>query len=129
MSKMTLSCRHEVDSMDEAITLEMAEPNGKSYGVYCKPCADRLIAECGARRYEYPPDWASSTGCKPDNFTGEVPEDTMELVELIRAIRNRCDIFLALYPVGGTSHAWPTLLEDLGEDAMDILETYCIDDN
>ena len=73
-------------------------------------------------------DWESFTGCRPNNFTGEMPwEETDELVELIKAIRNRCNIFLAAYPLLRNDHLWATLLEDLGEDAQDVLELYCID--
>ena len=71
--------------------------------------------------------WATYTGCSLDNFTGEIPEDRAELIELVKAIRNRCNIFLLIASTPCTSQYWATLLEDLGEDAMEILETYCVD--
>lgn len=128
MEDITLCCGHKVNSTDEAVGLMVPENGGRSYGLYCKECADDLVKTAGAKVYDYPEDWTRFAGCKPNNYTGELPqEETDELVELIRAIRNRCDIFLALYSVPNSKKWWATLLEDLCEDSQDVLKFYCID--
>ena len=50
-----------------------------------------------------------------------------ELTELVRAIRNRCDIYLILKEVVKTEHLMPTLLEDLFIDAQEIMDSYCVE--
>ena len=47
------------------------------------------------------------------------------LIELIRAIRNRCNILLAIQGFGDLQNAIPTLLEDLHEDSQAIMDEYC----
>ena len=51
-----------------------------------------------------------------------------DLGELIKAIRNRCDIWLLLQEskeIERIKHLYPTLLEDLYTDAQTILDEYC----
>ena len=51
------------------------------------------------------------------------------LTELIKAIRNRCEIYLALQDNADAEkikHAIPTLLEDLHEDSQEIIYNYCV---
>jgi len=73
--------------------------------------------------YCYPASWK--------NFTGEPPIDTglAELMELIKAIRNRCDVCLDLYALGDREHLLHTILEDLYDDAQTIIDEYCIERN
>jgi len=72
--------------------------------------------------YDYPPEWRT--------FTGELPMDTglSELMELIKAIRNRCDACLDLHCIG-REHLLHTILEDLYDDAQTIIDEYCIERN
>ena len=50
-----------------------------------------------------------------------------ELTELVKAIRNRCEIYLALQGKD-IDHALYTLLEDLYEDAQTIVDQYCTEE-
>ena len=47
------------------------------------------------------------------------------LIELIKAIRNRCDILLAIQGFDDLQDTIPTLLEDLHEDSQAIMDEYC----
>lgn len=38
-SKIYLSCGHIIRDMKEGLFLEVDEPDGKTYGYYCKVCA------------------------------------------------------------------------------------------
>jgi len=52
------------------------------------------------------------------------------LTELIKAIRNRCEIYLVLQNSidrEKISHAIPTLLEDIHEDSQAIMDEYCVE--
>ena len=52
------------------------------------------------------------------------------LTELIKAIRNRCDIYLVLQDkvdAEKIKHAIPTLLEDMHEDSQAIMDEYCVE--
>ena len=49
-----------------------------------------------------------------------------ELTELVRQIRNRCDIYLILQQANA-QHLQATLLEDLYTDAQTIMDEYCIE--
>ena len=52
------------------------------------------------------------------------------LTELIKAIRNRCDIYLALQDNADAEkikHIIPTLLEDMHEDSQAIVDEYCVE--
>lgn len=72
--------------------------------------------------YGYPPRWT--------NFTGTIPERGLVdegLIELIKAIRNRCNVLLAVQGFDDLQGAIPTLLEDLHEDSQAIMDEYCID--
>lgn len=48
------------------------------------------------------------------------------LIELIKAIRNRCDAVLAMQKLPDTEHLMATILEDLHEDSQAIIDDYCI---
>jgi len=50
-----------------------------------------------------------------------------ELTELVKAIRNRCDIYLAIRNNSTVNHAVPTLLEDMHEDSQTIMDEYCVE--
>ena len=52
-----------------------------------------------------------------------------ELAEIIKAIRNRCDVVLTLIEHYGTEHLIPTVLEDLYTDAQTIVDDYCVKDD
>ena len=52
------------------------------------------------------------------------------LTELVKAIRNRCEIYLTLQNSVSwekISHAIPTLLEDMHEDSQAIVDEYCVE--
>ena len=49
-----------------------------------------------------------------------------ELKELVKSIRNRCDIFLYICDSPECQHLLPTLLEDLYVDAQQIIDNFCI---
>jgi len=70
----------------------------------------------------YPAEW--------QNFTSELPVDTglSEVIELVKAVRNRCDACLDLHAMGNREHLLHTILEDLYDDAQAIIDEYCIDD-
>ena len=62
------------------------------------------------------------------NFTGTIPERGLVdegLIELIKAIRNRCDVLLRIQGVEDLQDAIPTLLEDLHEDSQAIMDEHC----
>ena len=59
-----------------------------------------------------------------------------ELRELVKSIRNRCDITTILLELGDNNigsdyplHLLPTILEDLYEDAQTIVTEYCVKEN
>ena len=54
-----------------------------------------------------------------------------ERTELIKSIRNRCEIYLALHQVTSSyiEAIIPTLLEDLYADAQQIVLDYCKGEN
>ena len=52
-------------------------------------------------------------------------EPLEELTELIKSIKNRCDIYLLICH-SGAEHLLPTLLEDLYVDAQQIIDEYCV---
>ena len=47
------------------------------------------------------------------------------LIELIKAIRNRCNVLLAIQGFDDLQSAIPTLLEDLHEDSQSIMDEHC----
>lgn len=51
--------------------------------------------------------------------------DISEVEELIKSIRNRCEISQVLIQVGAED-LLPTVLEDLYEDAQTIALEYCV---
>ena len=62
-----------------------------------------------------------------DTGVGFVIDD--ELAEIIKAIRNRCDVVLTLIEHYGTERLIPTVLEDLYTDAQTIVDDYCVKDD
>ena len=79
------------------------------------------LGDCMCKRsgYEYPDDWTS--------FTGDANTGLSERTELVRAIANRCEIYLILQSVENTEHLIPTVLEDLFDDAQMVIDEYCIE--
>ena len=49
-----------------------------------------------------------------------------ELKELVKSIRNRCEIFL-LIAYQDNAGLFPTILEDLYVDAQKIIDEYCVE--
>ena len=47
------------------------------------------------------------------------------LIDLVKAIRNRCNILLAIQDFEDLQDAIPTLLEDLHEDSQAIMDEHC----
>jgi len=81
--------------------------------------------------YDYPPEWT--------NFTGEcecnMPQNG-HLVDIIKAIRNRCNTILVLTKMENVSEqvlnidilpCLHTLLEDLHEDSQKLIDDHCIE--
>ena len=67
-----------------------------------------------------------------ESITGDTEVEFMiddELTEIIKAIRNRCDVVLTLIEHYGTEHLIPTVLEDLYTDAQTIVDNYCVKDD
>ena len=59
-----------------------------------------------------------------------------ELIELIKAIQNRCAIILLIWDMRANrtgedkiDYALPTILEDLYTDAQTIVDNYCVKDD
>ena len=50
-----------------------------------------------------------------------------EITEVIKAIRNRCDIYMLICDNPVADHLLPTLLEDLHTDSQNIIDGYCIE--
>ena len=84
------------------------------------------------------PPWEGTTGdfwhTPPLSYpiTGDTGVEFMiddELAEIIKAIRNRCDVVLTLIEHYGTEHLIPTVLEDLYTDAQTIVDDYCVKDD
>jgi len=50
-----------------------------------------------------------------------------EVTELIKAIRNRCRIYLEVCE-RGYDDCLPTLLEDIHEDSQAIIDEYCVEE-
>jgi len=57
--------------------------------------------------------------------------DKKEVAELIKAIKNRCEIYLMLCNPSMTDHdhLLPTILEDIHEDSQAIAEGFCVEKN
>jgi len=55
--------------------------------------------------------------------------DKPEVTELIKQIRNRCDIYaiISVYPIA--DHLLPTLLEDIYEDCQAIIHGFCVEND
>jgi hypothetical protein len=53
--------------------------------------------------------------------------DKNEVTELIKAIRNRCDIYMLICDNPIADHLLPTLLEDLHYDSQAIIDGYCVE--
>lgn len=55
--------------------------------------------------------------------------DKGEVTNLIKSIRNRCDIYLLIYDNEKAEPLLPTLLEDLHCDSQTINDGYCVEKN
>ena len=53
--------------------------------------------------------------------------DKSDVTELVKAIRNRCDIYAFLQQYPTADHLLPTLLEDLHEDSQAIIDGFCVE--
>ena len=51
-----------------------------------------------------------------------------EVTELMKAIRNRCDIYMLICENPVADHLLPTLLEDMHEDSQAIIDGYCTEE-
>ena len=51
------------------------------------------------------------------------------ITELIRQIRNRCDIYMLIKDDPNAGYLLPTLLEDIHEDSQAIIDGFCIEEN
>jgi len=60
-----------------------------------------------------------------ESFTGELPQEKHDLVELVKQIRNRCEIYLYLAGEVDTEMYLWTLLEDIYEDAQKVALEHC----
>ena len=47
------------------------------------------------------------------------------LIELIKAIKNRCEAVLMLSKMSGVDSLYATLCEDIHEDSQTIIDDYC----
>ena len=50
-----------------------------------------------------------------------------DLIEMLKSIRNRCDIAETLYRMTGKLYLIPTVLEDLYKAAQDMIDAYCVE--
>ena len=57
----------------------------------------------------------------------EVTMDKAEITEVIKAIRNRCDIYMLICDNPVADHLLPTLLEDLHTDSQNIIDGCCVE--
>jgi hypothetical protein len=76
-------------------------------------------------------NWKTSTSY-PEAMVGDTTingMDTDELAEIIKSIRNRCDVVLTLLEHCGTDNLIPTVLEDLYQDSQLLIEQYCTEDD
>ena len=80
--------------------------------------------------FDYPPEWKSFTGECECNM----PQNDM--VDIIKAIRNRCNTILVLTKMENVSElvlnidilpCLHTLLEDLHEDSQKLIDDHCIE--
>lgn len=69
--------------------------------------------------YEYPVEWRTWTGVNP-------VECDEHLVELVRQVKNRCDLFLYVCNIPDLKHTLATILEDMHEDSQAIMHDYCV---
>jgi len=83
--------------------------------------------------YKYPRDWKTYTGEDSEGGSEGIDLGHKEpfhvdswLVELVKSIRNRCDVVLAIQGFDDLQHSIPTILEDLYGDAQAIMDEYCI---
>ena len=74
-------------------------------------------------KYDYPNEWKTYTG---EIRHPHIFKTDSELIELVKQIRNRCDIFLAIQGNEGLNYAMPTILEDIYEDCQQVIDDYCI---
>ena len=55
--------------------------------------------------------------------------DKDQVTELIKQIRNRCDIYMLIRDNPVADHLLPTLLEDLHEDSQEIIHGFCTEND
>ena len=55
--------------------------------------------------------------------------DKDEVTELIKAIHNRCHIYLLICNESIAEGALPTLLEDIYEDCETIIDSFCTEES
>ena len=51
-----------------------------------------------------------------------------DVTEIVKSIRNRCDIYILIKDNPMANHLLPTLLEDLHSDSQAIIEGFCVDE-
>jgi len=81
----------------------------------------------------YPIEWKTYTGDDLAGIEFGVVTDKpfqvdVGLIELVKQIRNRCNIFLAIQGFDDLVDCIPTLLEDTYYDCQQIMDDYCIVD-
>ena len=73
------------------------------------------------------PDSPYSYPITGDTEVGFVIDD--RLIDLVKSIRNRCDVVLTLVEHYGTESLIPTVLEDLYFGTQTMAELYCVKDD
>ena len=76
---------------------------------------DELIEKCGDS-----PTW--------DSWESYIMTADEEQRELVKSIKNRCEIFLLICEDSNTKHLWATLCEDIYVDSQAIIDNFCIVD-
>ena len=69
-------------------------------------------------------DWGNCTDWPIDTE----PYFCQEMIQLVKSIRNRCDVLLAISGFDDLCVSVPTLIEDLYGDAQDLVG-YCVEDD
>ena len=87
----------------------------------CLGCG-KEIRDCACSDTRVP--WVTVTG---DLGVGFVIDD--RLIDLVKSIRNRCDVVLTLVEHYGTESLIPTVLEDLYFGTQTMAELYCVKDD
>ncbi len=80
----------------------------------CKNYEDDELRE----KYGDPSTW--------DSWEEYIMTADEEQKELVKSIKNRCEIFLLICEDSNTKHLWATLCEDIFQDAQSLIFGYCI---